>query len=506
MKKFSKYTFSFGIILFLFALCGAVRIASAQDRSSQNANSSNSNSNLNPDTTPTPVPFSEVISQAESTSTTLKEIASSTTSDTDSEVIKRDLPKIVAQIDAKIVETASLLAARPSLEGLRTFETEWNALTKTLPEWKDQLSERGKALDNDLKQLDEIEEKWKKTQLEFQGQDVPPQVSGRVEEILATTGQLRKDLEAARADTIALQGRVVEQQDRAKEALDSIKQSRESLVGRLLVRDSPPIWSSSLWQSVQNNLSTSAAATFSSQISDLRTFISVSVPQIGSHLAIFVLLALALFVIHRRTESLIENEPELKNAAVIFSLPVPTAFVIAIFAYPWIYSQTPQILKAIFGAAVLIPTVMIVRKLVERPIYPILYSLVVFYFIDQFRIIVESLPGLFRLVFMVEMLGGALFFLWIYFGKLERDKTEEIVYGPIFKTIKTAAIIAVPIFAISFLANIFGFVGLARLTGNAVLKSAYAAVILYAAVRILDRPVDIRVAFSPVEHARNGKK
>src|SRR5690606_34895215 len=49
-----------------------------------------------------------------------------------------------------------------------------------------------------------------------------------------------------------------------------------------------------------------------------------------------------------------------------------------------------------------------------------------------------------------------------------------------------ASIVAVPIFAISFIANALGFVGLARLTGNAVLTAAYAAVILYAGVRIID--------------------
>src|SRR5690606_38681932 len=109
-----------------------------------------------------------------------------------------------------------------------------------------------------------------------------------------------------------------------------------------------------------------------------------------------------------------------------------------------------------------------------------------FFFVDQFRSLIEPLPVLFRLVLMAETLLGAVFFLWIYFGKLAHDRTEEVVYGTLFKTIKTASLVAVPIFAVSFLANVFGFVGLARLTGNAVLTSAYAAVIFYAFVRILD--------------------
>src|SRR5690606_38225835 len=206
--------------------------------------------------------------------------------------------------------------------------------------------------------------------------------------------------------------------------------------------------------------------------------------RIAVHIVIFLLLAAGLLLARRSTASWAEQEPALKNASVIFRLAIPTAFAIAIFLRSWIYDQLPQIMKAIFGAAVLIPTVMIVRKLVARPVYPILYSLVVFFFVDQFRTIIEPLPTLFRIVLMAETLLGALFFAWIYFGKLALNQTEEAVYGPLFKTIKIASIVAVPIFAISFIANALGFVGLARLTGNAVLTAAYAAVILYAGVRI----------------------
>ncbi len=496
MRKLCISTFLPVFILFSIGLFLGVNATFAQNANT--TSTSNLNTSLDPNVTPTPVPFSDVISQADSTSSSLKEMAAGVATDQPSEIIERGLPELTKKIDAKLVETATVLESRPTIEKLRSLELEWNSVMKDLPRWKEDLNSRAKSLDSDLETLKLADAKWKKTLKELDQLNVPPEVTDRVNEIIATISQIRTDVEAAQSKTLALQGSVAEQQDRADEALGSIKKNRDSLVGRLFVRDSPPIWSGQFWFGAQHDLSLAAANSITEQIDTLYDFIRQNTYLLAAHLAIFVFLSIALFAARRKAAPWTEKEPELKNAAVIFNLPIPTAFVIAIFAYPWIYDQTPQIVKAIFSAAVLIPTVMIVRKLVERPIYPILYSLVVFFFIDQFRMIIEPLQVFYRLVFMVEMLGGALFFAWIYFGKLDRDRTEEMVYGSIFKTIKTGSIVAIPIFAASFLANVLGFVGLAGLTGNAVLKGAYAAVILYAAVRILDGLLIFALRFRPL--------
>ena len=131
---------------------------------------------------------------------------------------------------------------------------------------------------------------------------------------------------------------------------------------------------------------------------------------------VFVLFAGILFFFSRRAKPWIEKEPELKQAAIIFRLPISTALILAILVSSWIYPQTPQILGAIFGAIMLVPTIIILRKLVERPLYPLLYSLVVFYFVDQLRTIAEPLAAYSRLLLFAEMLGGFLFFLWLLFG------------------------------------------------------------------------------------------
>lgn len=462
------------------------------------ANNNQTNTNAAPSATPTPIPFSEIIAQAESASALLKQLSSGVADDTTAAIVERDLPNLTNEIDARLEETTRVIEGRASLEKLKSFENEWRSLTKNLPDWKKNLTNRAKTLEDDLKQLDMLDEKWKKTRAELQTAETPPEILARIEGIISDIAQTRRQIEAEQTRVVALQSKVAEQQKRVDGAIESIKQTRDSLVGQLLVQDSAPLWSSNFQAQAQKDISQSAKNSITAQFTTLKDFAGRNADKLIIHLLVFVLFAGILFFLRRRAKPWIEKEPELKKAAIIFYLPISTALVLAILVSRWIYPQTPQILGAIFGAIALVPTIIILRKLVERPVYPLLYSLVVFYFIDQLRTIVEPLIVVSRLVFLAEMLGGFLFFLWLYLARLSKNETEKIVHGKIFRTIKIAALVALPIFALSFLANIFGYVTLARILGNAVLRSAYTAVILYAGVRIIDGLIIFALRFRPL--------
>ncbi len=496
-RKSLSLQIRFGVGLALMvALATFITAAAAQENSNPN-NSNQTNVNSVTTTSPTPVPFSEIVSQSESALATINELAASSDGDPLAENVEREMPGLITEIDARLGETARMIEGRVSLERLKSFEAEWKSSTTILSKWKKSLTERAKAIEANLKDLNQLDEKWKKTAAELQSVESPPEVGGRVSEILTAISLIRGQIEAEQARIVSLQSKVAEQQKRTDDAIASIVQTRESLVGQLFVRDSPAIWSSNFWSRAQTDIGERANESLAAQTSTLSIFVRQNFERIVGHVFIFLLFAGLLIYLRRAANPWVEKEPELKSSAVIFYFPISTAIILAIFANRWIYPQTPQILQALFGAIVLIPTVMIVRKLVERPIFPLLYSLVVFYFIDQVRTVAEALPVFSRLIFMAEMLGGVLFFLWVIFGRLAENKTEELVHGRVFKTIKIAATIAVPLFAISFIANALGYVVFAKLLGNAVLRSAYVAIILYTFVRIIDGLIIFALRFRP---------
>jgi len=65
-------------------------------------------------------------------------------------------------------------------------------------------------------------------------------------------------------------------------------------------------------------------------------------------------------------------------------------------------------IQAILETLALIPTVMILRRLLDRNLVPILNALVIMYFVDQLRVLAASLPELTRVLFVGQMLGASL--------------------------------------------------------------------------------------------------
>ena len=132
-----------------------------------------------------------------------------------------------------------------------------------------------------------------------------------------------------------------------------------------------------------------------------------------------------------------------------------------------LYPQAPRMLSAILGAAALIPTIIILRQLVERPLFPVLNALVVFYFIDLLRTISTALPLASRLLFRAEMLGGLIFLAWLIKSK-RLSEVPDAERNWLWTILKIGTRIAAVVFLAAFIANALGYVSIAGLVGNAV--------------------------------------
>ena len=124
-------------------------------------------------------------------------------------------------------------------------------------------------------------------------------------------------------------------------------------------------------------------------------------------------LAVAIQWMRQKIRKSPENIQDLDRAMPIFDLPVSAAFALSILFVPSIYPQAPRLIQAVMGAVALIPTIKILRRLLHRDFYPILNALIGLYFVGQVRIIAAAVVEFSRLMFIAEMLGGAIFLFWL---------------------------------------------------------------------------------------------
>jgi hypothetical protein len=278
-----------------------------------------------------------------------------------------------------------------------------------------------------------------------------------------------------------------------------IEQGESRALKSIFVRDSPAIWS--LQTSLGAEWQQYSGESFSSQLKTSAAF-TKRLPFTFLIHAIFILLvATALHRMRRRIGKLAQEKPDLQRALPILDLPVSTAFALSILIIPLVYAQAPRLIQALVGTVILIPTVLILRRLLLRASYPILGALVILYFVSQLLVLAASLPGLARFIFLGQVLGATVFLVWVlrsWHLPVEAAQT----HGLIWRTIRTIAKIGLVLLPLASLANVFGYVNLANLLGIVFLRSVYTAAVLYTLIRIIEGLIMIALQVRPLGSLR----
>jgi small-conductance mechanosensitive channel len=396
-------------------------------------------------------------------------------------VIQDDLEVLTGEARVRQEESSRILASSPSLESLRRLESEWQSIREELGEWKRSLAKRVTQVEEERGGLVHTEEVWEATRSSGPESKMPAAVQEQVERVLAAVKQTREKAEAHLHVLLTLQTHVAEQDGRAMHELQTIERVREAYLRRLLVQDSPPIWSPQLWSKSAQNLADQGQRSFSRQVQALKGYLQRKQARVVLQGMLFLAIFLALVAAGRKLRKL--GGGQACDAAVIFDAPIATALVLALLASSWMYPQAPRLFWALCGAVALIPTTMVVRKLIARPLIPVLNALVAFYFIDQLRLVAASEAVASRALLLAEMLGGALFVVWLLgparFGAALEGNRHR-------KALLVGCRFALSVFALAFVGSVTGYVNLSKLLSHALLQGAYMALSLYAIVRIFD--------------------
>jgi potassium-dependent mechanosensitive channel len=444
---------------------------------------------------PAPIPISDIAAQADALAAVLREVQNASTTDPAAQTVDEELPAVRRDIDARLFEHRRILAQRPPLEMIRPLEAAWRRQRETLTEWSRELGRSEARAARDIEQLDQLEQTWRATRSAAPA-ETAPEIATRIDEQIAAIRRGRVTAERHRADVIALQGRVAAQDTRVGKALDTLRQAREEMVSELMVKDSPAIWDPELRHGPAQPLDEQARTSLSTQLSSLRDYAGRNVAPFVLHALILAVIAAFFYRARSAIARWLPQEPALGRTALVFETPIATALVVTLFAMRWIYPQAPRLLWAAFGALALMPTAYILRRLVDRELRPTLYLLVAFYFVDQVRAVLAALQLLPRVLFVAEMLAAAVFAAWLV--RELRHPRGDASADRLRLTMKAGAVAVLIACLATLAANATGYVRLANLIGNAMLLSAYFALILYVTVAILDGLVMIAMRVRPL--------
>jgi small-conductance mechanosensitive channel len=442
--------------------------------------------NFDPDKAPhSPFELSAAASQGESVSTLLRSMQAEITADHETPVIASELPVLTTEINARLDETSKLLDANPSLQLLETEERDWTGLHKNLDGWSQQLQRQLERIGNQRTLTDHQAKQWEAARQRADYFLPNPRVTQVMETALASidpTLARIKITDGMLADRglylFKLRQRVDEQNAHVQDALESIREARAEAFNRLFARNAEPIWNG-LGPSSSGSVIQQSRDSLYQQLQAVWAYIQRRSENVAGQLFLLIALTTAIFYSRGKVRGWVEQDPGFKPAMALFVAPLATAIVLTILLSGWIYPQAPRFFSAIMGAAALIPTVVILRRLIDRRLFSLLDSLVAFYFIDELRVITAAIPAVVRVLFLIEMLGAAgllASFIHSIRGQSARNRIWRIVHVVGWLVLVTCLI--------AFAADALGYVSIGSLLGDAALQSAYLAVVLYACVSI----------------------
>lgn len=445
-----------------------------------------------PTPAPTAVPLPDIVSSSDSVSEGLNDIRSELSSNKTVDNIARELADTTKEIDARELETRRILRPGVPLETLGDFETRWQRLADQLTAWSRQLTDRATAHDRELTQMSATRTTWKAT-LELAGKsNAPPEVMERVNQVLQGIDATEEMLQNRRADVLSLQTRVAEQTQRVNSGLRSIRSAQSAAVNRLWVQDSPPIWSSEV-RTAGQSLGRDSQVSLGAQAALVRNYFEREWTKLIYVALLFIAFAFIMLRVKRHVARWTDKDRALDRTNRVLQLPFSTASLLTLISARVILNDAPRGVWLILATLALIPIVVLLRRLIDRHLFPIVNALVVFYFVAQLRVLAASIPVLSRIILLLETVGGLIFLIW--FIRARRRSGPRTTSN---KTAHVAGSIAMAGFGAIIVADLLGYVALANYLSVAILTSAYFAVALYAAARILEGLVFFGMQIRPL--------
>ncbi len=429
--------------------------------------------------TPTAIPLPEVATRAEELMRLLRDTSGQLPTRDQLDAVKATLAERDATLQPKLKEVETVLAASPSGLELREQETYWHLFSTEGAATRRQLLEWAKASQAAEQQLLALQPQWNLTLEENESTpDLGPTldvIHDSVKSIQATKAQAHDLLRVI----VNLQVTAANQHQAALDVLGQLEKSRVQLKGRVLHRDSLPLWQVVLRR--QRDEAPDFFRNASARIIGIELFAH---ENSGVFTTLAVLLLLSLFGAYQlsiRTRAIEPTGPLQAKALAItrnwfalgFLPPLLLAFLLAPLApLPLIGAI---ILLSFFSILVLLP------PLIERRYRVPLYCLVAVYLFNAGLTWISLSPATKREAQFLGSIVGVLGFAYLLRPKRLADVQQA---GRSHEILILGARIAVAILVVAQFANVFGYYKLSQFLTLLCIYSTFIALAVFTAQRV----------------------
>lgn len=460
---------------------------------------------------PKPIPVPNLSAAAEAADASLRALEDGLAVPAAMSAITTDLPAFSRDFDAAVRSSRTARAGRAERGRINDIEGDWQSLQDRLGAWDRTLTRRAEELEARLAKLADMRKTWHVTDQLAQDGAVPKPVGERTAAVLGRIDRVRGQIEDAREGVLSLQEQLSRFQARAADQRELLKQAMAQAVGSLLTRDAAPLWGSQppatspstsppasvpagtpASQAIANNISATASAT--------AEYAGANRMRIALLPMILVLLLTGLWVARWQIRRRLEDEPDLKAASWLFERPLAVALLVTAMSTPWVLMYAPGEVNLLVLAVALLPTILILQRVVDPRLAPFLHALLVLYVLSRLLEVLDAVPSIERPLFQLQMLATIGGLIWLLRSRyVARREAGEAAPRSVSWTVR-GILAATAGFTVAVAADLMGYTQLGRFLANATLGAIYTAVILYAGALVMYGLITLALNLWPLQN------
>lgn len=380
------------------------------------------------------------------------------------------LSPAIVQLNARLDR---LQAARYTLRQLEEQRREWNLYSAQVDSGLQRADDRWKSLQQSREELREIQHRWELTRDVVLREDLPQELSQRIDQILAEVADLRAESRPRIDELAEIIERLTSTRQAINTALRRIAELNELVNEQLFIQDSPPLWRihKAEWLRLDQSGRQRAAQWFET----LWSFAREHWIQLSVQMLIFIALAVAGLRAQLASKSWPADQHELDKARFLLSRPFAIAMAFTILTGLALYDEPPVAVRDAFYLLLLLPMLRLVAGLSGKSTRIAFYGLLSLSAIYQ--IVPESSDNgslLLRVTLLINVVAAiaviSLVFWWQCPRKGSRWSTSQVAAV-------AGSVIVWLLFVVAFVAEVFGWVNLSHFLAEAVLLTCQGALL-----------------------------
>lgn len=426
------------------------------------------------------VPLPRIADKAEELERQLREISKSLKPSQELLDLDKEAEAQAGQFEERARQTEELLAGIPNVMQLQDEERYWKAFAEQHGKQRKLLTNRAADIEEKIRWLDTQQKTWQATWDQVQPQSGLEVVAQRVRSALDQIQQLRTEAQQQLGLILTSQNRISEQDREISAVQQELREAYERLRGRLLERDSYPLWAIRELHASERSLSTAirVAAGRGSVASRnfLRSKMRILILTAGIYLfALLIAFGLRNYLVSKNGQDAVEGSQLLQR-------PFSGALLVTLFATFAFYFSAPSGVLFVEFILCLIPVLRLLPPLVGPGMRKVVYTLCAFYLVQWLYLVLQFGASFQREFFALIIVLALVIFAWL--TRPSRLKVQIVTpWRP--RLLFAGTSVGLFLLAASLLANILGFFALSQVLGLGTVFSAFALALLYTIVRVL---------------------